>query len=385
MSNTTTEEDVINPLDLPDDELEAAFAASEVAKDKVEEEEEAIPTEEEDSTTVEDDLPDSVDEEEEDPVVTTESDDATDATKDNTVESTKVDEDAVAEESELKAEDSEVKQINYEDEYKRLLAPFKANGREVKVNSVDDAIVLMQMGANYNKKMTGLKPNLKLMKMLENNELLDADKLNHLIDLSKKDPAAIAQLIKESGINPLDIDIEKQEYHPKSYNVNDSDVELDGILDDIRDTSSFAATIDIIGNKWDDSSKKVLMTEPEIIRVINDHVASGIYDQIKNEVDNKRMIGQLKGQSDLEAYQTVGEEINARGGFTVQKATTPVISETPKVLIPSKKSEDSKQLTNRKKAASSTKSTTKTVVEDSFDPLNMSDEEFEKLSSSKFI
>ena len=73
--------------------------------------------------------------------------------------------------------------IDYEVEYKRLLAPFKANGREISVKSVDDAVTLMQMGANYNKKMAALKPSLKLMKLLENNGLLSEEKISYLIEI----------------------------------------------------------------------------------------------------------------------------------------------------------------------------------------------------------
>src|SRR5690606_34973436 len=103
----------------------------------------------------------------------------------------------------------ETKPVDYEAEYKRLLTPFKANGREIQVKSVDDAIQLMQMGANYNKKMAALKPNLKLMKMLQNNNLLSEEKLSFFIDLEKKDPAAINKLVKDAGINPMDLDAEK--------------------------------------------------------------------------------------------------------------------------------------------------------------------------------
>src|SRR5690606_38757650 len=88
----------------------------------------------------------------------------------------------------------------------KLFAPFKANGKEMVVDNVDDAVALMQMGANYNKKMAALKPNLKLLKLLENNNLLSEEKIGFLIDLDKKNPAAIGKLLKDSGIDPLDVD-----------------------------------------------------------------------------------------------------------------------------------------------------------------------------------
>jgi len=388
--NEDTQE-IANPLDMPDDELDAAFEASmleEVIEDLPDEEPE-FPVEDDDSD-VEDDLPDSEETTKVDPNEDDEEGETFDGLDKDKFEEVdpKPDTDEEAdEEAEAKPEDSEdADQVNFEDEYNRLLTPFKANGREVKIDNVDDAIALMQMGANYNKKMGSLKPNLKLMKMLENNELLSEDKLTYLIDLSKKDPAAITKLIKESGINPLDIDVEKgDEYRPKSYNVDDSDVELDGILDDIRETDSYNTTIDIVGNKWDDSSKKAVLAEPEIIRVLNSHVDSGIYKQITAMVDKERMLGRLKGQSDLEAYQTIGDKINSEGGFGVQETIPVTISEAKKVLTPTKKSDDSKQLKSRKKAASSTKGTKTTKKKDDFDPLNMSDADFEKVSSANFI
>ena len=82
--------------------------------------------------------------------------------------------------------------------FDKVTAPFKANGRQMQIEDADDVIRLMQMGANYNKKMAGLKPALKMVKMLERNKLLDEDRLNFLIDLDKKDPTAIAKFLKDS-------------------------------------------------------------------------------------------------------------------------------------------------------------------------------------------
>ena len=98
------------------------------------------------------------------------------------------------------AKPAEAAEPDYKAEYLRLLAPFKANGKEIAVSTVDDAISLMQMGANYNKKMAGLKPSLKMLKLLENSGLLSEEKISYLIDLEKKNPAAINKLIKDSGI-----------------------------------------------------------------------------------------------------------------------------------------------------------------------------------------
>jgi len=280
-------------------------------------------------------------------------------------------------------EESSDAELNFQKEYEKLLAPFKANGRDMTIENVDDARTLMQMGANYNKKMAGLKPNLKLIKMLDNNGLLDEQKLSFLIDLDKKDPEAIKKLMKDSGIDPTEVDLESENnYESKSYTVDDKEVELDVVLDDIKDTPSFNETINIISNKWDESSKQVLVENPDAIKVINEQVGNGIYGKIMDVVDQQRMLGKLVGVSDVEAYKQVGDAINAAGGFkpddsnNVNTQTTTTQQKT-KTVDP--------KLRDRKKAASSTKATKTKSKDSQYNPLSMSDEAIEKLGDSKFM
>ena len=287
-----------------------------------------------------------------------------------------------AEVLEEKEEEDSKAELDYKKEYERVMAPFKANGKELSIDSVDEAIQLMQMGANYSQKMTALKPNLKLLKMLENNSLLTEAKLSYLIDLDKKNPDAIKQLIQDSGLDPLDVDTsDNTDYKPNTYTVNDKEIELDAVLEEIQDTSTYSKTIDLVSNKWDEASRKIVVDNPQIIKLINEHVASGVYAQIDSTITKERMLGRLNGLSDIEAYRQIGDQINASGGFNneAQKPTPQPIS-TPKP----KKQPDPK-MASRKKAAAPTKSVaSKSTLPDDFNPLNLSDEDFEKLVSSKF-
>lgn len=296
------------------------------------------------------------------------------------------DNDSSAEEVEVPEEepttDDDGSGIDYKAEYEKLLKPFKANGKDIKVDSVEEAIQLMQMGANYNKKMGALKPNLKLLKMLENNGLLDESKLNYLIDLDKRNPEAIKHLIKESGIDPLDADFEQQtSYKPKSYTVNDKEVELDSVLEEIQDTPTYSKTIDIVSNKWDSASRKLIVEHPQIIKIINEHMQTGVYAQIESVMEKERMLGRLNGMSDLEAYRVIGDRIFASGG-TPQQSTSQ--EPQPVKSTPKPKPADPK-VVNRKRAAAPTKAAPKSVVKEDFNPLSLSDDEFEKLVSSKFL
>lgn len=273
--------------------------------------------------------------------------------------------------------------IDYEAAYKQLTAPFKANGRDIQVKSVEDAIALMQMGANYNKKMVGMKPSLRFLKMLESNGLLDDDKLGFLIDLSKKDPAAISKLVTDSGINPLDLDADKgKEYRPGAHKVNDQELELDGVLDELKDSPHYNRTLQVVATQWDAASKDVIVAKPGIMTVIHGHMESGIYDVIAAEMESERTFGRLKGLSDLDAYEQVGNAINKRGGFdhlfkgSSQEQGKPAAA--PVIVQPKPTQADEDKLREKKRAAGITKVAAPGATKVDFNPLAMSDEDFKK-------
>lgn len=275
--------------------------------------------------------------------------------------------------------------IDYEAAYKKLFAPFKANGKDLQVATVDEAVTLMQMGANYNKKMAALKPNLKLMKLLENNGLLSEEKLSFLIDLEKKNPDAIGKLLKDGGIDPLDLNAENaSDYKPHTYTVDDRELELDTILGEMKDSPSYNRTLDVVSNKWDGASKQVIAQQPQLLKVINDHISNGVYDLISTEMERERMFGRLNGLSDLEAYRHVGDAIQARGGFDhlasqvqAKPAVQPTVKPAPVV--------DDQKLKDKKRAASPTKATPATALAADFNPLALSDDEFTKLVNKRLL
>ena len=87
-------------------------------------------------------------------------------------------------------------------EFRQLVtASFRANHQDVQVDNPDDIRKLMQFGMNYHKKMGELAPHRKILKSLEQNGLLEADKINFAIDLLKGDKAAVAKFLKDQSID----------------------------------------------------------------------------------------------------------------------------------------------------------------------------------------
>ena len=277
--------------------------------------------------------------------------------------------------TDTKGDTPETTEFDYESAYKKVSEPFKANGVDMQVRNPEDIIRLMQMGANYQKKMGKLKPNMKIIKMLENNELLDEAKLNNLIDLSKKDPKAITKLIQESSLDPLEIDKDApNDYQPNNYSITDKEYELDRVLDEIKTTNTFDKTIDVLTKDWDAESKTTVSDNPEIISVINNHMSNGVFDQVNTIMQREKTLGKLDGIPDVEAYRQIIEHMH-KSGLIVDPRDN--INPASKVSSKTDEKADADRDKKRKAAAPVKQTTTKKASADE-NFLGLSDEDFMK-------
>ena len=275
--------------------------------------------------------------------------------------------------------------INYKGVYEKVFAPFKANGVEIQVKNPEDAVRLMQMGANYHQKMASLKPSLKTLKLLEKNNLLDESKLNFLIDLNNKNPEAITKLLQDSNLDPMDLDIsEPVKYTPTPRTVNDAEFLLDATLEEIKDTPAYTKTLNVLTKVWDDASRSAILAAPQNISVLNQHIADGLYDKVMGTVIYERSLGRLQGISDFDAYRQIGDALYAAGQLTPSVPSNPTTKTLSGTSMP-KSSADESLRKKRKQAATPNKSMGTPASKIAFDPLALSDEEFEKVDWNKLL
>lgn len=289
--------------------------------------------------------------------------------------------------SDDKVEKTDNLDIDYEEFYNKIMAPFKANGKMIELKSPEEAITLMQMGANYTKKLQDLRPHRKVLLMLQNNELLDEDKLSYLIDLDKKHPEAIRKLVKDSGIDPMDIDVESQsDYRGGNHRVTDEQSKFQEAMDEVMSTDLGKETLRIIQSTWDDASKKVIWEQPEILGVIQEQRESGIYGTIQAEVDRLRTLGQIPDSvSFLQAYKQVGDHLQQQGLLGQPEEPQPSPSPAPSAQPVARGAPKPKRKVSngdKAKAASNRRSTPRPSAP-LVNPLEMSDEEFMKMDSLK--
>lgn len=271
---------------------------------------------------------------------------------------------------------------DYEAQYKKIVGtPFKANGKEITVDSAEDAIKLMQMGANYHKQMQQLKPAKRIIAMLEQAGMLDENKLNHAIDIMNGNSAAIHKLIQERNVDVSDLYSDSEvDYTPNQHQVTDERIELDTLFNELNSTSHGQRVLQEVAGTWDEKSRYTIGQTPEILRLLSNQVESGIYDVIVAEVDKQRMLGNIPANAPmLQAYEQVGKYLQANGrlipaGSNVGKVPTQQTKEFKQhqATVPSNGSN------TRKRVANTARSNTSSISTQMDNVFAMSDEDFKR-------
>lgn len=275
--------------------------------------------------------------------------------------------------------------------YDQVMKPFKANGREITLRSPEEAIRLMQMGAGYGRKLQDMQPHLKTLRMLEKNNLLDQEKLGFLIDINSKNPEAIKKLIKDSGIDPLDLNMDDNaNYRPTDHSVSDNEVAFAEALKDVSSQPGGRDTIQHINSTWDQQSKEFLWGNPEVLAVIQDQRQSGIYAAITAEIDRKKMLGEIAPTVPfLEAYKIAGDALVAANSLPAagsepepkpaNPATAPRADQQAGRVLGTRTAAPKSSATNSDKAkAAGSPTNSSRKAKETVNPLDMADDDFLK-------
>lgn len=257
----------------------------------------------------------------------------------------------------------------------RVLAPFKANGKMIQVESPDDVISLMQMGANYSEKMQALKPHLKTIRMLEQQKAMDENTLHTLLDARNGNVDAIRKLIADAKIDPtelLDIDPDNPvEYSPNDYAISDTQFEFQNVVDDLRPSEHYAPTMDAVSS-WDERSRVKMYEDPNILRGLHAVVANGHFEKIQTHLSTLRTMGRVPaGMTDVDAFGMAAQMLEERGELGTAPAEPQQERNQPK---------QNETDTRRKRAAAPAKGrrTAPKAKGLNLDIASMTDEEFTK-------
>lgn len=202
------------------------------------------------------------------------------------------------------------------DFYKKVTAPFKADGKDIQVRSPEDAIRLMQMGVNYSRRMHEMKPLRAQNEMLKAQGLDNPDKLNFMIEVMNGKPEAIQKLLKDKKIDPIDIDVSKEvAYKPANHQIDAKTLAFKEAIESTMAADGGPDLIKEINSSWDDVSKEALRDQPAIFQNLLDQRRSGVYAQVKKELDYQRTMGFLTDVPFVQAYHLVADAMQKAGVF----------------------------------------------------------------------
>lgn len=272
-------------------------------------------------------------------------------------------------------------QPDYQAIHARLFGtPIRAGGQDITLNTVDEAISLIQKGVGFHNKMNKVQKDLAIAETLRAAGI-DQSQLNLLIDAHQKKPGAIKKLLDSAKIDPLTLDsAEASAYAPSDHSVTEEQVRFQSVITDLTDTTHGTAVLQD-ARSWDQASKAEVYKNPGVLELLSQQKETGRYDAIKAQVDRQRMLGAIPATEPfLQSYTRVGQQMMQAGAFN----PTPVVTPTPtpvaqKVITPAPPA-------NAKKAAAAapTRNTTPNAKPALPATSKMSDAEFEAFFKKTF-
>lgn len=352
---------------------------TEELEDDIEDEQE---TEETEITEVDPEQSDSTEEDVTDP----DSDQTTDEETDETTEEEdpETTDETSTEDEEGQSTDEDEKQTETAVQAKSY--KVKANGLDLEL-SEEDLVKLAPKAINYTKKMQEIAPYRKMISAIQE-EKVSQDDLNMMIDALKGDKNAIANVLKKTNIDALDLNTEEVDYTPKDYGRNESQLAIDEVVNEISGDQEYKLTYHVVEKAWDEKSRKVIADKPQMLADLHEDVKSGVYDKVAPMAQRLKILDSDGTKSDLEYYIQAGgqyykalDKAKAEEEISTQLAKEKADAEK-KAITAAKakkaKQASTKKMANKRKDAATTKtSSAKQTVIDYLDEDTMSDEEFE--------
>lgn len=385
--------------DMSDDDLEAAFRAAKAEEQSPEDDLEvaAAQQQEEDADDTqegEEDFDDSDEEGSDDNEEDNDDDSEDDPDEDDTEEDSDTDDDDEGSEEDDTTEDDdpsdeESDEPDDKDKNAEQTYQFRANGQEY--NFTEEEIKtqfpkVFGQAMDYTKKMQAIKPWRRTIDAMENADIKHDD-INLMIDVFKGDKDAIAEVLKRTGVDALDINVdEESKYVAKEYGRAEEVLDLSEVIESIQGDTEYSITHDILAKRWDDSSWNTLSRDPSKVKALHTDVKSGLYDKVQPIAAKLKVFDGGK-KSDLDYYLEAGNQYYSTLENEAISQRERVLSAKAKdaskqkriadVKTQEKKRDTTKKAAGKRKAAAPS-ARTATQRGGTIDYLNASDEEFEE-------
>lgn len=263
---------------------------------------------------------------------------------------------------------------------------FKANGQDFEFTEEE---IMKQFGTvfgqamNYTQKMQAIAPYRKMISAIQD-ENINEQQLNLAIDALKGNKQAIKQLMDANEITAFDLDDNEGQpaYQPTSYGKDEAQLALQEVVNTISADPEYQTTVQVIDQRWDQASRNIMASNPQMISGLHNDIKSGIYAEVAAEAAKMKVLDDGNAKSDLEYYMLAGQARSQRLQQAQQQAqqqrtVTDQVAETnSRAQAAVQDSERASSEAERRRAASPTRTRAdrKTVV----DYLDDDDEAFDE-------
>lgn len=261
--------------------------------------------------------------------------------------------------------------IDYKEFYEKVaLAKFTANGREVEgFKDPDDLVRAQQMLHGYSDKMKVIKEVKPFIKALQERGITsDPDKFNLAMSLLDGDSEAIKTVLKDKGIDPMELDLEDINYTSKNTLPTEAQLSLEDTYEQADNLGVGDKFNQVITKDWDVNSLQELINNGAVKNDLLKHLSDGTYDKVQTEIQKMELLdstGALSNVNSIEKYRIAMSRLDKEkvNSAPVTKEAPVETPETPNVEEIKQKEEFKKKVEakekqvaeNRKKAASLSK------------------------------
>ena len=187
---------------------------------------------------------------------------------------------------------------------------FKANGREFKFTQdemLEQFPKIFGQAMDYTKKTQAMKPWRKTIDAIEQAKLGHED-INLMIDVMKGNKEAIAEVLKRTGVDSLEIDTENSKYTPNDYGRDDKALAIKDIVEEISVDKEYEITHRVLSKEWDEKSFREMTEDPDLIRLLHVDVKTGMFDKVQPIADKIKVFDR-GNKTDLEYYRLASIEL----------------------------------------------------------------------------
>lgn len=190
---------------------------------------------------------------------------------------------------------------------------YSANGKEYEFT--EDEIKQMfprvfGQAMDYTKKLQTIQPWRRTIDAIEQAKLNHQD-VSLMIDVMKGDKNAIAEVLKRTGVDTLDIDTEESKYIARDYGRSSGELAIADVIESIKDDPEYVTTHRVITSEWDEPSWAVLSKDPNKIRQLHIDVKTGVYARLQPEAEKLKLYDGGRG-TDLDYYMAAAKEFYTR-------------------------------------------------------------------------